>query len=500
MEMTALEPDLTQWIRGETNRPELRYHVANIDAKKHSMVSVLANLARELENGYFEPESRGIIFVTDQTMAKALNKEMGCFVHFSGQERINTINISQWKDGHRTDSERQPWIAATPGLINGIDVGRVDAVLFGEEGMAGLFGGVQGTGRGGRAGVPCMCILVTSGTFSPPIRNPDYTCMKEMKVWTGKRMCRRIVPSEVMDDKKITCPELLVNFSNTQFCDVCKPDTNITQMIKRAIDAAKAPLHITPCVDLAVPVATDFGDKIFHVRIGDMYGKTPSKSAPLSKSLSSTISSSSSSSRSESKGHRNTLEFARQKVTNTPSIGMAVRVNAAMAQDILDIKRRKADVLNRVIEATRNYCYVCWLLRGEMKPAHNIGAVIYECGLTWGMGWQSFKKLYMTGLEKYHFCWSCGLPQSVNNRSIAPEAHKGFGKTCNVENMTVLMIFAIKRHPEAWRVTSAHFKLDIALGDEDFAEWVGQYKKDTENFYNGLELVIWFIQTYRFAN
>ena len=98
------------------------------------------------------PNSRGITFAASIQMVKELQEEMKCFTHYSQQKTVNTINMERWKEGYTMeDGHRisQIWMAATPGLINGIDLDNIDGVLLGEEGMAGMFGAVQGTGRGG---------------------------------------------------------------------------------------------------------------------------------------------------------------------------------------------------------------------------------------------------------------------------------------------------------------------------------------------------------------
>src|SRR6202046_5666458 len=252
MERTLLDPALTRWIRGETNRPEIRYHVMPIDTKKHDIVPALANVAKVLEQKHFDKMSRGVIFASSIDMVKDLAKEMNCFTHHSGQKLENDINMARWKDGgHTGDNQRfisQQWMAATPGLINGIDLDRIDAVIFGEEGMGGLFGGVQGAGRGGRTGHPCMCVFVTSGTFNPPQTGEDLSCVDHMKKWTKGNICLRLVPSGVMDGKPETCQSLKERYSNTEFCDKCQPGTVIARLILQAIENTPEPRHIT-CLD-----------------------------------------------------------------------------------------------------------------------------------------------------------------------------------------------------------------------------------------------------------
>ena len=62
------------------------------------------------------------------------------------------------------------------------------------------------------------------------------------------------------------------------------------------------------------------------------------------------------------------------------------------------------------------------------------------------------------------------------------------------------MIFAAKREPRVWRLVSGKFGLRSDMSDEEFADWVGGHTLNTDKFYNGLELIIWFIETYRFRS
>jgi hypothetical protein len=209
--------------------------------------------------------SHGVIFGANIQMVKDLGTEMDCFTHYSEQKTANAINMERWRDGcYLIDNGRkrtQRWMAATPGLINGIDLDRVDAVLFGEEGLGGLFGGVQGTGRGGHTGYPCICIFVTTGTFNPPIMAQDIIHMADMKRWTGESICRHLIPSKVMDGKAIRCGQLVDEYPETEFCDTCEPNTTITHLIKDAIQEAAPPSHVT-CLDSTDTRLSSFGNKI----------------------------------------------------------------------------------------------------------------------------------------------------------------------------------------------------------------------------------------------
>jgi hypothetical protein len=487
MEKTALDARFCYFIRGETNRPELRYHVLKVDSRHRNLISVIAHLARGLQDEHFGANSRGIIFTATKEMARQMGEEMSCFVHFSdkdktNQRRLNSINMAEWEEGYQQDAEgirtHQPWLAATPGLINGIDMECIDAVIFGEEGMAGLFGGVQGTGRGGRLGQPCMCIFVTTGTFNPAHNDNDLSGRDEMKRWTQEEMCLRIVPSENMDGHRMTCIDLSRIFPNTEFCGYCRPNTRITHIIRDAYQNANAPSHLTP--------------------------EDPPRIAFTAQS-NSVVVQSDSSSRIAFKPSRGTISASRKasaaKTTSASAktnAGMPIRMNVAIVEDMLNEKYRKSDVLNRALLSVRNdICYVCWIIQGRMvsRGAHE---PVIGCGLTFGMGWKSFKCKIKDSLPNYHFCFSCGLPQKVRSKRFEPEDHTGFGKNCPVPNMAFQMLFALKRHSQTWKLVCDRFKFQKGMSDEHFVEWAAQYVENNDKYYNGLEVLVWFLETFRF--
>jgi hypothetical protein len=479
MEKMALDARFCYFIRGETNRPELRYHVLKVDSRYRSLDSVITCLARGLQDLHFGANSRGIIFTATKEMARQMGEGMGCFVHFSdkdkvNQRRLNDINLAEWEEGYRQNNEgirtHQPWLAATPDLINGIDMEFIDAVIFGEEGMAGLFGGVQGTGRGGRTGQPCMCVFVTTGTFNPPHHDNDLSGMDEMKRWTQEEMCLRIVPSENMDGHRMTCMDLSRIFPNTEFCGHCRPHTAVTKVIRDAYENAKPPSHLTPVDPPRITFQAQFNSVSPQMILKPSRGTiSASKKASAAKTTSSK--------------------------TNT---SMAIRMNVAMVEDMLDQKYRKSDVLNRALLSVINdSCYVCWIIQGRVvsRSAHE---PVIGCGLTFGMGWKSFKCKIKDSLPSYHFCFSCGLPQKVRHKQFEPEAHTGFGKNCPVSNMAFQMLFALKRHSETWKLICERFKLEKGWSDEDFSKWAAKYVENTDKYYNGLEVLVWFLETFCF--
>jgi hypothetical protein len=522
MEIAALEVRFTRFVRGATNRPEIRYHAVRVDPKKRDIHSVVANLARALQKAYFATESRGIVFASTVGDAKAVGAELDAFQHHSQLSPDDKKeNMRRWTEGVKLGAtgalKLQPWMVATPGLINGLDMDRVDGVIFEEEGMAGMYGGVQGSGRGGRTGHPCMCFFVTTGTFNPKVPDDDPALTKVMAKWTREDKCLRLTPSEVMDGVPVTCESLSKVYSNTQFCSHCKPNTDMTRLVERAIESAAKPSHTTDMTgyegfdDLPLecfvgqaafdsfssdftaglaltPAATQIEDE----PIGDLVtgmSRGPPSSYPIKESERLGTPLLPSASAPSVLAVRN---IKGKGVAASPS--MPIRMNAALAQGVDDEKLRKTAILDRLIDRIRGYCYSCYILTGQYKPKDHERIIGCKVGATFGMGWQNFKKSWISDLQNFHFCRSCGMPQDVQFKSFGPSSHLGFGKNCNIQDMIPTMIFAIKRHPATWAMVAKATHLPITMTDEDFADWVKIYTVNTSKYYNGLELVIWIIE------
>jgi hypothetical protein len=178
---------------------------------------------------------------------------------------------------------------------------------------------------------------------------------------------------------------------------------------------------------------------------------------------------------------------------------MAIRLSAGITEDIINEKLRKTEVLQSTMQHVRGSCYVCWLLKGEFISKDNHQPIIGCLGKqAWGMGWHAFKERFIRSFPKCHFCTSCGLPQDVKGKHFAPASHTGFGHQCPVQDMVPLMLFAIKRSSNAWTAAVHKFGLLESMSDEQFADWSKEYDQRSPSYYQGLEVVIWFIETYRF--
>jgi hypothetical protein len=497
METAALHASFTTFIRGPTNRPEIRYHAVRVNSKLHSIHSVVINLAQGLQKAYFGPESRGIIFASRVEDAEEVSRDLDAFQHHKNLDaKAKEDNMSNWKDGVKWNAmgkpESKPWMVATPGLINGVDLPRVDGVIFYEEGMAGLFGGVQGSGRGGRTGHPSMCFFVTSGTFNPKVTEEDRACVKDMATWTRDDMCLRLTPSRVMDGKPVTCGSLAKVHSNTEYCGFCVPNTAMMKMVHHAVNTATKPSHLTDVSGL-----DDFSDLPMDCFLGIIPSETfSSHNQPASdhRLPSTAITRFGSLDSISPTSTATTIPCTPGDQSASVMPSLAIQMNLSMAQSIHQAKLKKTDIVNKLILRVRNHCYSCYILTGQYRAKDHHRIIGCKLGCKFGMGWMNFKASWITKLQRYHFCTSCGVPQDVSFKPYGPTAHEGFGKACNVEDLIPTMIFAIKRHPETWLKAAKAANLPTNISDEQFADWVKGYTMNTANYYNGLELVIWVIQ------
>jgi hypothetical protein len=60
------------------------------------------------------------------------------------------------------------------------------------------------------------------------------------------------------------------------------------------------------------------------------------------------------------------------------------------------------------------------------------------------------------------------------------------------------MLFALKRHSQTWKLVCDRFKFQKGMSDEHFVEWAAQYVENNDKYYNGLEVLVWFLETFRF--
>lgn len=173
---------------------------------------------------------KGIIFCSTIDEANELGSKFtgNCVSHSKLPINVKAENEAQWKseDGH--------WIAATTGMICGIDEPNVGAVIFVGIGY-GLVNVYQGAGRTGRDGTPSWAIILQSSNTTLVLPRgglkEDPQCLQEGQDWLSIEQCRRIGFSQLFDNVNVSCFNLL----DAHFCDFCNPDMELLADLRSKI-------------------------------------------------------------------------------------------------------------------------------------------------------------------------------------------------------------------------------------------------------------------------
>ncbi|KAF8057949.1 P-loop containing nucleoside triphosphate hydrolase protein, partial [Lyophyllum atratum] len=137
----------TKIVRAATHQPQIRYHGLHVDTAKTPALAFVVKLAMLLTDRVLGTSRRGIIFCTSKLDTETVSEAYtGCHSH-SQMGSAKEVNEKLWLNGDRQ------WIAATTGMIHGIDHPHVGAVIFFNMPF-GLINIVQGAGRSGRDGTP----------------------------------------------------------------------------------------------------------------------------------------------------------------------------------------------------------------------------------------------------------------------------------------------------------------------------------------------------------
>lgn len=536
MQSAGLDPARTILIRQQTNRPELAYHVVRVDPNQHQIDSFVERLTRLVEARVPDPEGRRVIFTSSISACDRLQEGLKCFKHHSGMSRgAREDNLKAWRAGQCKDAARkETWIVATPGLITGYDYHRIDHVIFFELGY-GIVSTVQGGGRAGRDGRTANVLLVLSKKVYLPKQVPegDHQWLDyQHRRWAANTTeCRRAIISDVMDGKLVTCVDLI----GCNPCDICQPGSDFSHLIRTAMDTALNPIRAEmPTGDLQAHFAAppnpkmvwnddwedmqfDADDLIRNVQLDSPMHQLPTPT-PMSTTISpeeravgnhSSLSPSGTvqSVPNRSSAPNQSSNSRTQKTTkpiqlscplgtsSVPEVGMDVRITAAKNIARRTAKQSKSDVLNDFASTLRGHCFVCWTCNGDLIPT-TMHTPFLNCpqklsSASSGRG--ELKKIIT--LEKWHFCYYCGLPQDVNRVKLRPPCHPeitGGKNPCPFDGLIFHTLFVLHEFPQLWK----HVKTKLQLGDElndlrNFGTYCSSYKKDTDNYWMGLEIVYW---------
>jgi Helicase conserved C-terminal domain len=445
-------PPSTKVIRASTNRPNIRYHLLRVDESIKHATAVAVDVAKVLESQFTSGLARGIIFVDTVEDAITIGRSFdNCVCHSKMEGLERARNQSTWFNDYYFDRK---WIVATSGFIHGIDHPRVEAVVACGT-LYGLINLTQAFGRAGRLGQPVSVVGISNGLMQLvyDVHNnvEDHGGREAVTRWVGNtKRCRRETISQFLDGHLVSCDRL----PNAEKCDICDPDAELLQLLRPLVsgspEVVKYPLPSHPPAN--VP--------ILHLH---------QSADPTSPNLV----------RLPAKG---------------PS--MAILLDASIVDSKMASKIDKAKILNNVYSRLYKKCVVCWVKTEkivEQDKNHTPCSGSGEGGAPRSSGWTNFRKLIRFD-GKYHYCFHCGMPQENFRPSRHPAFHKEQSIECPTNSFAYLVIWHIFNDAQIMVKAKKVFPALKDCSDvSQFVAWV--VKEDAGNFYNGLELLIWFWKT-----
>jgi superfamily II DNA helicase RecQ len=196
------------------------------------------DIAKLLEQQFMDPDQIGIIYCTSKLQARLIEGQFTHCASYSDLGDLKEKNEARWKAWKPTRVDEKGdqlpgrWIAATTGLIHGVNPGNVGGVIF--IGMPfGLLNFYQGAGRGGRDGRKSWCVLMDA-TNHHQLAGPhhdDESCVNEANEWTSADECRRLTFTRTFDGKEVAC----IHLPNCNRCDHCDPNSLLMAEIAKII-------------------------------------------------------------------------------------------------------------------------------------------------------------------------------------------------------------------------------------------------------------------------
>ena len=114
-------PLSTKILRAPSEQPHISYHQVKYSSMNTKSIRLAIDIARFM-NTVMEHDQIGIIFCTTKKEVDQLESFTSCSSYSGHPEKGH--NEQAWKAGHKR------WIAATTGLIQGIDAPNVGVTLF----------------------------------------------------------------------------------------------------------------------------------------------------------------------------------------------------------------------------------------------------------------------------------------------------------------------------------------------------------------------------------
>jgi superfamily II DNA helicase RecQ len=201
---TCLPPD-TIIIRAPSDQPQISYIKLTFNSMNTNRIRLAVDVA-DIMTEVMGPDRKGIFFCSTVEEADILGVKYtsNCVSHSKLPFGIKAENEAKWKSGE------SKWIAATTGMICGIDDSNVGVIIFVGLGY-GLVNLYQGAGRSGRDGTPSWTIVLQSSNTYMAIPSKglkdDPQCIQESDAWLLADECRRIGFSSLFDKARVSCSD-----------------------------------------------------------------------------------------------------------------------------------------------------------------------------------------------------------------------------------------------------------------------------------------------------
>lgn len=471
--LTALGlPLSTPILRAPSDQPHISYHRLRYSTMNTTPLRLAIQVAKLLEQE-MEADQIGIIFCTTKAEVDALYSFTKCSSYSDLPDKHH--NEEAWKQGH------YKWIAATTGLIQGIDSPKVGATIF--FGLPyGLLNLYQGSGRGGRDGRKSWSVTLVRSNNIVPLGHlkakEDLTCEVEADRWAYVQECRRFGFSNLLDKSQTTCQ----NLAGCHLCDYCNPECDLAIALQAAI--IDPPIVKVSGKTISSPDAMDIEDNpaFAAMDLAFNWDAVPQSllGPPLQQDFKSAIP-------------------THLALPNSGTGSLQVQRDAIFYRRQITSKAAKAPIINNFANLLNNNCVICWANNPtRINPKHNktlwIGCSDTKKSFIPHMfGWMDFKK--QIKFPPYQYCFRCQLPQDL---TFLPACHPQFGKAkeasavCPLDDVVILLIWYIRHTPAWWsKALQAFPDLQSNMGENTFAQWVNA-GESAKTFYNGLELVLWF--------
>ena len=467
-------PLSTKILRAPSDQPHISFNQVKYSSMNTKPIHLAIDVAK-LMNTIMDEDQIGIIFCTSKTEVDQLESFTKCSSYSSHPLKAQNENL--WKSGsHR-------WIAATTGLIQGIDAPNVGATIF--IGLPyGLINLYQGSGRGGRDGRKCWSISIIPSNPYPLVEKltapNDPSCSKEADEWQRTLQCRRLGFSQTFDRSQVQCHDL----PNCHLCDFCDPNSPIMAGVIPLISESSQSSLTPPTLTAPAPgTHLTMAEEIMFDSFEELdWNLVPDTTQAINH---------------QSSKIPNHLQ---KPLTATPSL--SIQHDAVLYQRQNESKKIKAKKLDNLANILNGKCPICWAYNANnLQPSHLRDKLFIKCNpkstgfIPHLLGWIDLKKKMK--FQKYQYCYSCHFPQAL---SYLPTCHPSFGSSngsansCPLADSIILLVWFIRHSDDWWNKAILAFPtLTTNMDFTAFSDWLN-LGDSLNSFYNGLELVLWFFE------